>query len=113
MMDPAFGGKSGPETEERFMDRGENDDDIVGRIRRLVEEYKMLQNYREPEKSDLRPDYRQKPGAEKIEEIIRLMGRMGKRLRDEGVLLSALKEGDVGPLDHLLNPTKREAPTEL
>jgi hypothetical protein len=103
----------GPETGERVFDRGENDDGIIRRIRQLVEEYKMLQNSREPEKSDLRPDYRQKPGAEKIEEIIQLMGRMGKRLKDEEALRSALKEGDVGPLDRLINPMKSEAPAEL
>lgn len=116
MFTQGFGDPKKPPHEviDKNLECGGGDDNAIKRIKELIRMYKDYSDIQKGEGDINRnPDYRAKPGAEHIEEILRLVASLDKPLKGtEGIVL-ALKQGDIMPIDELLNPREVQAPTEL
>ncbi|HBK34562.1 MAG: hypothetical protein UU08_C0018G0013 [Candidatus Uhrbacteria bacterium GW2011_GWE2_40_58] len=85
------------------MEMGGGDDDAIKRIKALIGEYKNYRDVKDDEEDPNRnPDFREMPGSEKIEEILRLIGGLEKGLRNQEAIVASLKRGDTSSLEALL-----------
>jgi len=99
---------------DRNLECGGGDDNAIRRIRELIQIYNNFSDTQKGEEDiNKNPDYHAKPGAEHVDEILRLIAGLDKSLKNAESIVLELKRGNIMPLDSLLNPREVQGPTEL
>ena len=120
------------EYKDHILELGGNDDEIIKMLRSRIEEFKALKNFNVEKQDDpkgLSSKQILLPEQQKlIAEIIKLIGMLGKELKNQSALISSLKDGNIESIDAMLpsyyklfpeknpspsNPNDNGAPTEL